>query len=180
MSDPSWPRPQIRRHRIDDRASWTTRKEHAKERRGKAIRSQIRPRICLACEQSYTTKSDIMRRYRWKSKLKLWKSVTLSKMVDVFFILISCSTSLFPGSWVIFGSFTRLSLDFWFIIVRCLNGLEWSNALTPCSSSGLLHQTNLRLLLSLNIFSIDQTQRMRKLWAARVRSNTGPNLRFTR
>lgn len=92
-------------------------------------------------------------------------------MVEVF-VLIFCSASLFLGSWVVFGSFTRLSLDSWFIIIRCLDGLERSNALTPCSSSGLLHQPNLRLLLSLNIFSIDQTQRMRKLWAARVRSNT--------
>ena len=162
MSAPSWPRPQIRRHRIDERASWTTRKEHAKERRGKAIRSQIRPRVCLAYEQSCTTKSDIMKRYRWKSKLKLWKSVALSKMVKEFFF-ISCSTSLFLASWVVFGSFTRLSLDSWFIIVRCLDGPERSNALTPCSFLDLLYQPNLQLLLFLNIFSIDQTQRMRKL-----------------
>jgi hypothetical protein len=69
-----WPflttRPRIRGHRTDERASWIMRKEHAKERREKVIRSQIRLRVWSACEQSYTTKSDITRRYRWKCKSK--------------------------------------------------------------------------------------------------------------
>jgi hypothetical protein len=86
--------------------------------------------------------------------------------------------SLFLGSRVNLGSSARLSPDFWFIFVYFSSGLEGRKALTPCSSLGLLHQTNLRLLLSHNIFSIDQIQQMRKLWVARVRSNTGWSLRF--
>jgi ribosomal protein S8E len=55
-----------------------------------------------------------------------------------------------------------------------------SKALTPCSSLGLLHQPNLRRLLSHNIFLIDQIQGTRKPWVAPVRSNTCRRLLFTR
>ena len=48
--------------------------------------------------------------------------------------------------------------------------------LTTCPYLGLLHQSNLRPLLSHNIFSIDQILQMRKLWAAQVRSNDNGSL----
>jgi hypothetical protein len=59
---------EVRIYRTDERASWTTRREHAKERRENVIRSQKRLRVWSACKQSHTTKSDTTRRFRSKSR----------------------------------------------------------------------------------------------------------------
>ena len=56
------------------------RKEHARERREKDTRSPRKPRIWSAWEQSYTIRSDITRRFRWKSKSRHTKNETSSHL----------------------------------------------------------------------------------------------------
>lgn len=53
---------------LTDDASWITRREHAREKPEKAIRSRRMRKSWLDYEQNCTRRRDIMRRYKWKSR----------------------------------------------------------------------------------------------------------------
>jgi hypothetical protein len=60
--------------RLTNTASLTTRREHARERQEKAIKNPTNRKVLSVFEQSYTTKSDITRKSKSKSKSRHTKS----------------------------------------------------------------------------------------------------------